>query len=364
LTGNMEQVRAATETVAADPPPFHEDGIYFGLDAEKTYHRDLALGSGDIKRLFYNPAEYWWKSGMNPLRPGDTDTPYKSFGRAVHVFVLEGPAKFDRLYERENTDPDVLHTYDDIKAWLAERKLRAPRLKSEAVATALALDPTVKIADAIKERAEVAGRKILKADEYARIKISAKMIAESPDLDEAFAGGMPEVAVFYTEVINGVRVRCKSLFDYLKIRGIGDLKSTSNPYEEDFAGLCSKRFSNGRMDLQVSHYMRARQFIARYVAEGRVHGDHDPAWLKRVAETPEYAFAHVFFQADGAPSVLARTTSPGNPILENAESDRSVALHHFADFYSRFGTGMWLRRDRMSEWDINDLPPWHGRRAG
>jgi hypothetical protein len=173
---------------------------------------------------------------------------------------------------------------------------------------------------------------------------------------------MPEVAVFYTETIDGVPVRCKSLFDYLKIRGIADLKSTSNPREMDFAALCALRFSDRRMDMQVSHYMRARQFIARYVAEGRVHGDHDPDWLRRVATTQEYGFAHVFFQATSAPSVLSRTTSPGNPILEGADSDRSVALHNFADYFRRFGTEMWLRRERMSEWDINDLPAWHGRR--
>jgi hypothetical protein len=358
----LGQVRAAAAAAPGHTAlPVFEDGVYFGLDAEKTYHRDLALGSGDIKRLFYNPAEYWWNSGMNPLRPPHTDTAYMAFGRAVHVFVLEGEEKFHRLYEHEDTDPATLHTYAEIKRWLVERAVKVPRSKDEAIAAALKVDPAVKIADVIEERAAQAGRTILKADDYARINISAKLIAESPDLEGAFAGGMPEVAVFYTELVNGWPVRCKALFDYLKVRGIADLKSTSNPKEMDFRQLCALRFSQRRMDLQVAHYMRAREFIARYVAEGRVYGDHDPAWLKRVAETTEYGFAHVFFQSSGAPSVLSRTTSPGNPILENAESDRSVALHNYVSNVTRYGTGMWLQREPMREWDVNDLPGWHAR---
>jgi len=53
-----------------------------------------------------------------------------------------------------------------------------------------------------------------------------------------------------------------------------------------------------------------------------VFGDHDPAWLEKCAAVSQVGFVHVFFQAAGAPSVMARQTSPGNPILDfAAESD-------------------------------------------
>lgn len=352
----------APAVAPAGPPPVHEDGIYFGLDAEATYHRDLALGSGDIRRLLTNPPEYWWHSGYNALRPTDTDTTFKAFGRAVHVYVLEGEEEFYRLYERKNTDPDTLVTYGDVKRWLEDRGQKAPRKKDEAVALAVALDRNVKIADEIKRRAEAAGRTILRPDDYARICISSKTIAAHPELGDAFTGGMPEVAIFYTEIIDGEPVRCKALLDYMKIRGIGDLKSTSNPMQIGFPQLCANRFSDARMDLQIVHYLRAREFVARYVAEGRVFGDHDPAWLQKCAAAEAVGFVHVFFQAAGAPSVGARKTSPGNPILETAATERATSLQNFLDHRRQFGTDIWLPTEPMTEWDLNDLPYRYGRR--
>ena len=341
--------------------PF-EDGIYFGLVPDETYHPDPALGSGDIKRLYWNPAEYWWRSPMNKLLPKkDDDSPFKTFGRAVHVHVLEGAEKFFRLYECEDTDEATLKTSDDIKKWLLERGQKPPRTKAEMIDLALLLDANVRIADVIKVRALEAGRTILKEDDYNRILTSSQMIAENPDLEHAFTGGRAEVAVFWTETVDGEPVRCKALFDYLKIRGIGDLKSTSNPKEMAFDALCSIRFAEQRMDIQAVHYMRAREFLAQFVLDGRVHGDHDGGWLRKVAAQEEYGFAHVFFQTTGAPSVLARSLSRGNPILDIAADHRDIALNNFVLNRSRYGDTMWLRREPIREWSIDELPAWWGR---
>jgi len=343
-------------------PLAEEDGIYFHLDADAQYHPASGLGSGDIKRLYYNPSAYWWNSPLNPMRPPRTETNFMTFGKAVHVRVLEGEEKFNRLYECAYEGDDLLRTDDDIKAWLTARGVTPMKgLKADRVAQALTLDPEVKIADVIKARAEAEGRVILPADEYRRIVISSKLIADNPDLATAFSGGMPEVAIVWTEIVDGEPVKCKALLDYLKIRGIGDLKSTSNPKEIAFPNLCRIRFAERRMDIQAAHYLRAREFIPRFVEEGRVFGDHDPEWLRKVAAQEEYGFAFVFFSTTGAPETWPLSLSPGNPILDIAADHRATALQNYVRCRREYGDDMWLSREPIRELDIADLPGWHGR---
>lgn len=347
------------ELLAADEPL--PDGLYFGLDAE-PYHAHPALGSGDVKRCFTNPAEFWWKSKMNPMRPADTDSVAMEFGRAVHALVLEGKEVFDRQYERW-PEGEYLRTDDDLKKWLEERgHAPAKGLKAARVAQVLALDPGALIEEAIKARAEAAGRRLLAGESYDRIMVSGALIKADPDLEEAFEGGEPEVSVFWTENVDGKPVRCKARFDYLKIRAIADLKSTGNPKELDFEQLVGIRFAERRMDIQAGHYMRAREVLPALVDAGAVYGEHDPEWLARVAAAPEYAFAHVFFQSTGAPSSLGRWLSPGNPILDQGHDDRVLGLRRFAQCHATYGTGMWLPRSPAREWSIDDLPGWFGRR--
>ena len=348
--------------VTAAPDGRHEDGVYFGLD-EKPYHADDALGSTDIRRLFQSPAEWWWHSSFNLLRPADVRTRFKDFGSAVHKHVLEGPAAFHASYQREYDAPDLLDTVSDLKGWLTERNYKPHgKVKDDFVQQILALDPTVKIKDEIERVAEQEGKIILKADAYDRAVLSGAMIAKSPDLEQAFQGGAPEVSVFWTEEIDGQAVRCKSRFDYLKVRGLGDLKSTTNPKQIDFGVVCRNAFAERRMDMQAAHYLRGRAALRGLVDAGKVVGDHDADWLRRVADQEEYGFAFVFFQSEGAPSVWAASLSPGNTILETGQTHREAALLAFTYGLRTFGNSMWLKREPMAEMDISDLPMWWGRR--
>lgn len=352
---------ANEEAAPAVPAKLFADGVYFGLD-EDTYHADPALGSTDIRRLFYSPAEWWWHSKLNPLRPEDTETKFKEFGKAVHKLALEGREAFDAEYQREYVGRDLLVTMDHLKRWLGERGQKCPAKKAEAVSLALALDPSVMIEDEIKRVAEEAGMTILPAEVYDRAIISGTLIAKNPDLEKAFQDGMPEVSVFWTEVVEGVEVRCKARFDYLKVRGVGDLKSTSNSKQMDFAALCRIRFAERRMDLQAAHYMRGRQFLAQHVVDGLVNGEHNEEWLARVAAQSEYGFVFVYFQSDGAPSTWATSLSPGNPILDTGRQHRDLALASYVAGFEEYGTDMWLKREPVSELDLTDLPMWFARR--
>jgi hypothetical protein len=294
-------------------------GIYFDLP-EDQYHADPALGSTDLRRLLASGPDYWWESPLNPNPPERRPSPQLDFGKALHKLVLEGHQAFAVRYVRR---PDDL-----------------VRLDAKAKA-ALAPD----------------GQTVLDGDDYDRILISGELIAKNSDLAAAFEGGVPEVSVFWKRS-DGTRLKAR--FDFLKIRGVGDLKSIRNYMGHPFAEACTRSIVTYRYDIQAAHYLEGRAEIARMVADGLVYGDHDAAWLKRAADSRVFAFQWVFFQAEGAPITWSRSLSPGNPILDIAERDRQKALQTYSEFKNKFSDNeMWLLNEPVTELDINDLPRWY-----
>lgn len=298
-------------------------GLFFDLP-EDDYHADPALGSTDLRRLLASGPDYWWQSPLNPNPPERKPSPALEFGRALHKLVLEGSQAFVVRYVRR---PDDL-----------------VRLDAKAKATLCPNDETV-----------------IDGDDFDRIMTSGQLIAKNPDLAAAFEGGVPEVSVFWEQPLDdGFVVRCKARFDYLKIRGVGDLKSIRNYMGRPFSEACARSIVEYRYDMQAAHYLEGRAEVARMVADGLVFGDHDPAWLKRAADCRTFAFQWVFFQAEGAPITWSRSLSPGNPILDIAERDRHKALLTYREFKRSFSDGeMWLLQEPVTELDINDLPRWY-----
>lgn len=301
-----------------------EDGVYFGL-GEDEYHGDPALGSTDIRKLLRSAPDYWWSSPLNPLRPADDPTPARTFGRAVHKFVLEGKAAFDRIYSPT-----------DHPGNRKEGKAERAQIEAE-------------------------GKLPIKRDDYNRILLSGQMIKANPHLAEAFANGFPEVSVFWTRK-DGTRLKCR--FDYLKVRAFSDLKSIRNSRGIDFVEACRRAMAEYRYEIQAEHYTEGRFAMADLVRSGAVFGTHDADWLKRATASPEFASVFVFWQADDAPITWACSLSPGNPILEAGRRDIERAIERYKEFVARFGLNEpWVLAEPVSELDINELPAWSRARA-
>jgi hypothetical protein len=336
-------------------------GIYFDMP-ESEYHADSALGSTDLRRLLASGPDYWWHSAMNPARPPDEPTAAQSFGRALHKLVLEGRQAFDALYEREPDGDNVLRLDADLADWLTRRGVKPARSKAEKIAQIMSIDPTVRIADDVRARARAAGRVLLSSDEYDRVVIAGALITRNPELVTAFEGGMPEVSVFWTHSVDGYTYRLKARFDYLKARGIADLKSIRNSRGIAFAEACRRAIAEHRYDIQAAHYLSARARLPSLVADGCVSGDHDPQWLRRVVDAPEYGFAWVFYQATSAPITWAASLSPGNPITDVAIADIERALATYRQFTDTYGPDdMWVLSEPLRELDMSEMPGWWGR---
>lgn len=308
--------------------PVHADGIYFGLD-ETTYHADAALGSTDMKKLRYEPADYWFESAYNPMHePDDGETKNSALikGKAVHKFVLEGRAAFENEYAPCDHGANV-------KAGKEERLVIAE-----------------------------AGMTPLMRTDYDRIMQAGTMIRANPELANAFTGGCSEVSVFWTD--NGIRK--KGRFDYLKLRSIVDLKSITNTLGIEFGRTCINALGNRGYLMQAAHYSELRAAMAGLLGKVHVMGDHAPIdhdWLAQVAQQERFAFTFVFWQSSGAPVTWGTyLTYPDNPIFDIAKRELRMAEDAFRACSERFAPGEpWVNPAPLTELDISEMPGWWGR---
>jgi hypothetical protein len=352
----VAEAQPAPPEPAPPPPPTQlEDGIYFGLD-EDLYHAQKRLGSTDMKRLASSGPEYWWFSHRNPARK-DNDTAARLFGRAVHKVVLEGRESFDRTYA---TLPEgCLETDKDLARWLTWRGItKLPRTKAEKIIVIQTIAPDVLIRDAIEAEAEAKGIVMLPAELYDRMVVSGAMISKNPELVTAFQNGYAEVSVLYTD--DGGLKR-KARFDYLKMRGIGDLKTVS-AVKRSFTESCIRAIAEFRYDIQAADYMHARLAMAGLHRAGRVFGEHDAAWLAKCVAVEEFGWQWVFLQSNFAPLTWTKTLSPKNPILDVAAAELAVAANRYREFEARFGDDMWVLAEQASELTQDEMPGWWARR--
>lgn len=317
-------------------------GVYLNLD-EDRYHADPALGSSDMRNLRLSPPDFWWGSAsLNPDWEQDEndDTPAKVRGKAMHKLVLEGETGFARLFARGPTQ--------DRDATPAEKSA---------------------VTKAAKAKLAGSGRDMLPAKDYDRIAIAAAMISKNPKLKGAFEGGIPEVSIFWDKVVEiedqAKLVRCKCRIDYLKPRGLGDLKSITNLKKIEFKRACREAIANYRYDIQTAHYLEGRGHLAKLVAAGFVHGATDPdllALLQRIAAEKSYAFQFVFFQASKAPVTYSVILSPANPMVELAQQHLQEAAENYLNYMNTFGAKtIWLMLDEPRELMIDEMPAWFAR---
>lgn len=303
-------------------------GIYFGLDAA-IYHADPGLGSGDVRRLLRGISAFWYESKFNPFAPEDTDTKARIEGSAVHTIVLEGMAPFRQRYVRRPDDPEGATSGE--KGTLT-KKAKAALLE---------------------------GQDLLHGEDYDRTLLVAGEIAANDALATAFQNGMPEVAVFWDEPVEGAApVRCKALLDYLKIRGIGDLKTIANELQLEFDLAMRRSIRYQRMPIQAALYLRGRRLFNRFFMSNQVYGAVDMEWLAKVCDTPaaHLGWQWIFYQRNGAPEVGSKILSPKNPILDRANEAVDEALFRYARALQEFGPDKpWHQHLQVSELTEDEL---------
>lgn len=334
--------------------------MHFGLP-EAVYHADGALGSGDLRTIAQSPAEYWWHSARNPLRPIDAETPALLWGRAFHALVLEGPDRFRARYRRrpQRTDhPDVPATIPEMREALGGKGMSG---KSRDDLIALCRTAEIEtFADVEKDFADeiaTSGATALDAATFDGVVSAASAIVINPTIRATFQNGLPEVTVVWIE--DGVR--CKARIDWLKATGFADLKSFRPTGYGAIERAVSAAIGVHRYDMQMAHLHRAREAIVDHLSAGRVFG-RQPAsvWLDRLAREVDVTGWLIFYKAEGAPIVIARRFSRRSQVVEAGEIERQRALALYRDNDREWGSAMWPHVDAMTDPEVtwDDLPRW------
>lgn len=142
-------------------------GIYYDLPPEE-YYSDDSLGSSRLKAFAESPLHY--------KKFGEfKDTPQLAFGRAAHVYVLEGPEVFARHY-----------------AIMPEGMIRRGKQYEAFVAL-------------------VSGKEIIKPEEFQHILGMREQLLESDARDLILREGYTEVSLFWEQY----GIRCKGRLDKL-----------------------------------------------------------------------------------------------------------------------------------------------------
>lgn len=319
-------------------------GIYFNLD-EETYHADVALGSGDMKRLSYSPPDFFWESRWNPMWTPEKLTAALIQGRAKHTIVLEGRQKFESLYGRKT-----------LNFATTEGKRQ-------------------------KERFAANGQTPLDQDEYDRAIVLGEIVKANPYLSNAFEGAIgTEVSVIWMR--DGIKRKAR--LDCLKPRAIVDLKNISNDRDIPFPKACLRYIDNYSAHIQAEHYREARLAMRGLLEQGLVFGDgYDQDALEACAREPAFAFVFVFCQASGAPLTWScklsfkgareRTDEDGEVHTDPEELNEIFRLgrvaieraeRNYKTYLERYGlTSAWLLAEPIEELDISQMPAWFTRNA-
>ena len=269
-----------------------------------VYFEAQAIGSSDLKTLYWQPESWWLQSWANLRRRGKfKGTARKShfeLGDALHTLVLEGEDVFSRRYvlEPDEEDGKWIRTPQDAKRVLQDKGVDTagvygPDLERLARRHGLA-NHYWKIAAAEFDRAQKAGRPSLTEDQAARVRFTAHLITSHPELGPALCGpgGLSEVAVFWHRPEDpDTLMRAK--FDRLRPGRMLDLKSLSNWRGKDRDGAIRDTIEQAPPDI-MSDVLEAGIMLTGGVA--RLHGI-GPALSERlglavhIAEEPDHVVA-------------------------------------------------------------------------
>lgn len=299
-----------------------EPGIYFGMPEER-YHATFALSGSGIRNLHVSPLDFWVRSPLNPnlseVLDEEKSSDAQSLGTAYHKRILEGQEAFAKHYAPALDKADyegVMFGADDLKAFLRAhnetvtdkgQRILLGGKKEDLIDRVLAINPSAPIWDVIEDgyRKTHEGKQLLSAKALHQIEIMAAMVERKPDLRGTFTGGVPEVSVFYECQHTGIP--CKFRVDYLKLKQVVELKGFQNQQRRPVEEAIYRAFANNRYARSAAWYMDGMSYVPALVKAGRVFGDHDPAFVRALAQPRKIEFKFVFIQKGVAPVARGMT---------------------------------------------------------
>lgn len=364
------------------PMPVRE-GVHLCIPPN-VYFEAQAIGSSDLKTLYWTPESWWYSSWANQRRRvkmRSARSAHFELGEALHTLVLEGEEAYRRRFtlEPDPDDPNWIRTPQELKRALREMG------KDVAGAYGAELEKLARRAGLANrywatawanfERAQNAGRPSLTEDQDMRVRATARLITTHPELGPALCGpgGLSEVAVFWRrESDPDTLMRAK--FDRLRPGRMFDVKTLSNWRGKDRDGAIKDTIEANEYGIQRRLYQgEAFDALRQAVTDGRVYfwaEDGEPArvhnadreLLEKIAERPAtwvWVFAQLRDDAAGkerAPGVAARWVRPEGRMWEEAGQKIEEALENYRRLRAEFGAGReWVFIDETKELIDSDI---------
>ncbi len=327
-------------------PLIHENGVFFGMPAEE-YHAALALSASGIKWLRVSALDWWARSPLNP-NAVDEETEAKETGKAYHSRIVEGREAFFASYApalNQADHPEALVTNEQLYAAIVENggMTKKSARKEELIYELLRVWPMAPVWQTMQQsHAERnRGKALISCELMARIEVAAAMIERHPQLKLAFAGGHPEVSIFWADAATGIP--CKARLDYLKPQAVVDLKTFTNQFGMPIRRAIARQMANYRYHIQARWYLDA-------VAQAP--DATDPLRIVHSDRT----FLFVFQQQGPAPVARGLVLGPGT-IMDIARQEIDEAKAQWMRCWHTFGPDSpWVDVEDISEFDSTEFP--------
>lgn len=336
------------------------DGVYLHLE-EETYFAQDRLGSTDLTKLHTRGAGWWWASPYNPdYKPPPEDATSRIFGKALHALVLEGEdayrERFAILPAKEELKAQhgdrFCVTVEEIKAQLLDRGFAPPGNKTKPwlIDYARSRAPDLVIWDAYVEDWERRndGKLPVSAPEDRQLQVMREAILDHDEVGPLFRASpesrpLTEVSVLFTDE-HGIRRRVR--YDDLLPDSIVDMKAISAIGSQPLNFAVGDSLGRYGYHVQAADHQYARNWLMRFVREGKVHGGsaEERAWLARFPEeaAARAEYVWIFYQRPNAtqgyaPIVFPWQEESGSQLHMDGIRARRRAIQAYLTNVARFG---------------------------
>lgn len=345
------------------------EGVYLGMP-DAVYFDARAIGSSDLKVLYWQGESWWYASWLNTRRAQKVKSARKAhfdIGTGLHDLVLLGEEAYKARFAFE-PDEDAGHwlrTPLEIKRRLKElgrnvRDKHGPALMHEAKRAGIS-SSVWDLAWVSYESAKRLGRPYLTEDDDMRIRQTAKLILDHEELGPVMReDGLSEVAVFWRRP-EDPQTLLRAKFDRLRFQRIFDLKHMGNWRGRDIDAAISDAIQDQDYGIQRRFYAEAFDRLIEFVAAGKVQAwapEGEAAHMKRsdralleeiaaggTASEPGFTeWVWVFVQlrndaagSERAPVVAPRWHRPSGRIWDEAGVKIEAALETYRRLRSSFG---------------------------
>lgn len=373
-------------------PPEDDDQAPLNLQMPEGVHLDIsddayfgarAIGSSDLKTLYWQPESWWFQSYLNPRRRMRVKAFRKQaldLGTALHDLVLLGEEAYQArfIFEPDEESGHWLMTPLEVKAELRKMGKNVDQVygwKLNEMAKRAGLGPRVwEVAWTTFANAKKAGDPYLTEDEDMRVRHTARLLLGHPELKDAFRGkGLSEVAVFWRRPEDpDTLLRAK--FDRIALQRMFDLKSLGNWRGRDIDGAIEQSIQDQDYGIQRRFYHEAFLKLIEFVLEGRVHAwapdggsrpviKQDREILSAIAAGGPATWVWVFVQLrndtvgqERAPMIIPRWHRPEGRIWNEGGVKIQVALESYRRLRAEFGLDQpWAKIDEAKELTDSDV---------